>query len=143
MSRVIKIHFAAVLVRVALGVVFVAASAYKIATPEVFANEIYNFRLFPAWAINPIAIVLPWLQLFCGLTLVVNRWAFAASCWTLVMMAGFQFAVGSALVRDLNIACGCFRPGGDPATWWTFGRDAVIAAAAALNLLWLGRMARQ
>lgn len=112
--------------RILLGIIFVYASVYKIINPEVFARQIFNYKLLPVWAINPAAIVLPWLQLLAGAALIVNRWSGGAALWIVGMMAVFQAALASALVRGLNVSCGCFEAGGAPATWATFGRDSLI-----------------
>ena len=125
--------------RVVLGALFVGAALYKIGTPGAFAHQIYNYKILPGWAVNPLAIVLPWLQLVCGVGLVLNRFAAGASFWIAAMMIVFQAALASALMRGLNIACGCFETGGSPATWLTFGRDSLILVAA---LLVFGRCAR-
>ncbi|MCG3205868.1 MAG: hypothetical protein KCHDKBKB_02591 [Elusimicrobia bacterium] len=121
--------------RVALGLVFVGASLYKISSPGSFAHQIYNFKMLPVWAINPVAIVLPWLQLFCGLALVFNRWTRGASLLIVLMLLTFQVALASALMRGLNISCGCFKSGGDAATWWTFGRDSLLLLAGVIQLI--------
>lgn len=132
MSAVWKERAWAVL-RIGLGVMFIAASVYKIGTPGSFAHQIYNYKILPGWAVNPAAMALPWLQLFSGLALVLNRFVTGASMLIALMMLTFLGALGSALVRDLNIACGCFKSGGSPATWLTFARDAGLFSLAALQ----------
>jgi hypothetical protein len=111
---------------------------YKIASPGAFAHEIYNYKILPPWAINPVALTMPWIQLFSGLCLILNRGARAGGVLILGMMIAFQIALASALIRGLNISCGCFKSGGSPATWLTFGRDFLLLALAAVNafLLW-------
>lgn len=116
--------------RVGIGLLFIAASYYKIVSPGAFAHQIYNYKVLPPWAINPLAITLPWLQLFCGIALVVGRWTQGASLLILLMLLAFQGAVASALIRGLNISCGCFKSGGAAATWWTFARDLLLLAVA-------------
>jgi putative oxidoreductase len=111
------------ILRISVGLLFIAASYYKILSPGAFAHQIYNYKLLPVWAINPLAITLPWLQLFCGLALIFNRGARGASLLAVLMILTFQAALASALLRGLNIACGCFKTGGEAATWKTFGRD--------------------
>ncbi len=121
--------------RIAMGVLFVAASYYKILSPGAFAHQIYNYKILPQFMINPVALCLPWLQLICGLALIFNRGALAASILILAMLLTFQVALASALIRGLNIACGCFKAGGSPATWLTFLRDTGLVAMALLNVL--------
>ncbi len=119
--------------RIGIGILFIAASYYKIVSPGAFAQQIYNYKVLPTWAINPLAIVLPWVQLFCGIALVTNRIVLGAHVLILAMLLVFQTALASALLRGLNIACGCFKTGGEAATWWTFGRDFLLLLATALS----------
>jgi len=127
-------HRAEIALRIILGLLFIGASLYKIKSPASFAHEIYNYHILPPWAVNPMAIVLPWIQLFAGLALLTNRLKNGAVLLLFAMMIVFQVAVGSALLRGLNISCGCFKSGGNPATWLTFGRDFLIFAGCALLL---------
>ena len=123
--------------RLVLGVVFLAASMYKIQSPGAFAHQIYNYQFLPGWAINPVAIVIPWMQFFCGGCLLLNRGAQGANLLIFLMLVAFQIAVASALIRGLNISCGCFKSGGTPATWLTFSRDSTLLLMAALHLSWI------
>lgn len=128
------IDIVALVLRLGLGVLFIAASYYKIVSPGAFAHQIYNYKILPPWAINPLALVLPWVQLISGLALILNRGVKGASALLVVMLAVFQVAVASALFRGLNISCGCFKSGGESATWLTFARDFGIFLLAVLQL---------
>jgi putative oxidoreductase len=127
----------AFVVRFVLAGIFIVASYYKIVSPGSFAHQIYNYKILPPWAINPIAITLPWLQLFCGLALLLNKFEKGAAIWIVLMVATFQMALAAALVRGLNIACGCFKTGGSPATWWTFARDFVLLLTTLFYCWWV------
>jgi hypothetical protein len=56
--------------RFLLGVVFVWASIDKIKLPGGFAQDIYNYRMLPHATINLMAIVMPWLELICGVVMI-------------------------------------------------------------------------
>lgn len=118
-----------------LGGILLYSSLYKIHSPAAFAHQIYNFKLLPVWAINPVAITLPWLQFISGGALILGLGTQGASALILLMMLTFQSAVASALLRGLNISCGCFESGGNPATWLSFGRDFLILLLAAVVFL--------
>ena len=135
MNKEKLIHIFWLLLRLGLGAMFVYASIYKIQTPGSFAHQIYNYKVLPSWAINPLAITLPWLQLYCGLALIINRFSLGASIYITLMLVVFQTALGQALVRGLDVSCGCFESGGDSATWTTFLRDTLFLGLAAL-LTW-------
>jgi uncharacterized membrane protein YphA (DoxX/SURF4 family) len=123
-------------VRLVLGAIFIYASVYKILSPGAFAHQIYNYKILPPYLINPVALTLPWIQLLCGLALVLGRLTKGASLLIFLMMATFQMALLSALIRGLNVSCGCFKSGGSPATWLTFLRDFTFLTLAAVQLFY-------
>lgn len=127
------------LLTLVLSVIFIGASFYKIKSPVEFAHQIYNYHLSPPWLINPVANILPWFQLFCGLGLLWKPLAKGASCGIVGMMLIFQLALASALFRGLNISCGCFNAGATPATILTFGRDFLFLVLAVLVAWKIGR----
>jgi hypothetical protein len=51
------------------------------------------------------------------------------------LLAVFTVAVGSAVVRGINITCGCFGAGSGPVTWMTVIRDVALLAASAAILV--------
>ena len=133
----IKLSHVAFALRVILAGIFIVASLYKIVSPSSFAHQIYNYKLLPSWAINPVALSMPWLQLLCGLAILLNRFEGGAVVLISLMLLTFQAAIASALVRGLNISCGCFKSGGAPATWLTFGRDSMMLIAALFYSWWV------
>ena len=64
---------ALLVLRIALGVVFVYAAWVKLDTPwQLFAGAIADYKLLPAWAVNPLARSLPWAELLIGLLLMAG-----------------------------------------------------------------------
>jgi uncharacterized membrane protein YphA (DoxX/SURF4 family) len=94
--------------RLVLGLVFIAAALPKIVDPPGFAKAIWAYELFPPWSLHPLALVLPWLELFCGLALCLGFWARAAALWTGVLLLSFCLALGLNLARRHPVDCGCF-----------------------------------
>ena len=109
--------------RIPLGSVFIYAAWSKIIDPESFAQMIDNYRLFPAWSHGPLAIVLPWLEIWAGLLVILGVWKREAAFILGVLLVSFILAVGYNLYRGLDFQCGCF--GGSSG-----GRQ------AGFNLLW-------
>lgn len=95
-------------VQIALGVLFVAAALPKIVDPPSFAQMIYNYRLVPGSLIHLLALVLPWLELLCGLALILGIWRRTAAYLVGTMLVVFIVAIGINLVRGNAIDCGCF-----------------------------------
>lgn len=94
--------------RILLGLVFIAAALPKLADPPGFAKAIWAYALFPPWSLNPLALLLPWLELVCGLALCLGRWVRAAALWSSVLLVSFSLALAINLARHHPIDCGCF-----------------------------------
>ncbi len=122
----------AVPIRFALGGLFIAASLYKIAEPYEFGLSIATYDILPLSLINIMAILLPWIEVFIGLTLILGFWTRASALAVAGMMVMFMIAIGLALSRDLSIGCGCFASAeaGDEISEATLIRDAVWLAGA-------------
>ena len=75
------------LVRLTLGLTFILAALPKIVDPPSLAKTIWAYQLVPAPALNPMALVLPWLELSCGLALVAGTWVRAAALWVGALLA--------------------------------------------------------
>jgi len=96
------------LLRVFMGMVFVAAAVEKVADPAAFAHSIDNYRLLPSGLLLLSATWLSWLELLCGLALVFGMRLRGASFLTSVLLLIFTLAVISGVMRGLDISCGCF-----------------------------------
>jgi uncharacterized membrane protein YphA (DoxX/SURF4 family) len=95
-------------VQIALGVIFVAAALPKIVDPPSFAHMIYNYKLVPAALNNLMALVMPWIELLCGIALILDIWRRTARTIIGVLLLTFIMAIGINLVRGNAIDCGCF-----------------------------------
>ncbi len=112
------------IIRWLLGALLVWASLSKIANLHEFYISIAAYRLpLPGALLRLTAMILPWLELLCGLLLLARVWTHAALVWALVMFAVFVLATGQAWARGLEISCGCFNLsafGLDPASGKSF-----------------------
>jgi len=91
-----------------LGTAFIYASYHKIIEPAQFAKVIYGYYLFPPFSINFIAIVLPFLELFCGLALVLGIYPRSAALVINFLLIAFIVALSINLIRGQEFDCGCF-----------------------------------
>ncbi|NQV30006.1 MAG: DoxX family membrane protein [Candidatus Marinimicrobia bacterium] len=96
------------LLRIGLGLLFVYASLDKIWHPGLFAKAISNYRLLPLPLLQLSAIILPWLELTCGVALILNRYHRAANLVIGSLLLIFILAILSAMARGLDFNCGCF-----------------------------------
>jgi len=116
-------------VRVLLGVVFIYAALLKIADPVAFAGSVAAYRILPYFASYLTAAVLPFLELSCGLLLVSGYRVRGGALIVAAMNLVFMIALGAAIVRGMDIDCGCFKQGGAKTTPWSaLLRDAVFLA---------------
>lgn len=95
-------------VRILLGLVFIAAALPKIGDPPAYAKAIWAYQLVPGRLLNPMALALPWLELVCGLALVLGVWIRAAGVWIAALLLSFTLALSVNLGRRHPVDCGCF-----------------------------------
>lgn len=133
MRTVLSNKYFVLAIRLVLGFVFIYASIDKIAHPAEFAQAIYNYRMLPHWTINSMALVMPWLELFCGVLIAIGILFRGSALMIGVMLAVFIIAISSALVRGLDISCGCFSvEGGHGVAVDLLVRDVLMFIGAAI-----------
>jgi uncharacterized membrane protein YphA (DoxX/SURF4 family) len=94
--------------RMILGIVFIWASWDKLLAPADFARIIHNYQILPATLVYPAALILPWVEIVCGVFLVIGRFTKGAVLVVNLMLVIFISAYLSTLVRGLDVDCGCF-----------------------------------
>ena len=93
-----------------LGALMLWAAVSKLAEPTDFLGSIYAYDLpLPRALLQLVAVVLPWLELLCGLLLIANVWSETALVTLIGLLAVFVLATGQAWARGLEISCGCFN----------------------------------
>lgn len=95
-------------IRVILGGLFIYASIGKIFDPQAFAKAVNNYQILPVGLANFVAMTVPYIEFFAGTFLIIGKYKKGAALLIGVMLVVFMIAMGSALARGLNIACGCF-----------------------------------
>ena len=93
---------------VVVGGAFLVAGLLKLADPAKFAVDVSHYRLVPHALLNLVAILLPWIEVTSGVCVLAGLWLRAAALVITSLSAVFFAAILSALVRGLNIECGCF-----------------------------------
>lgn len=99
--------------RLVIGAVFIIAALDKIVDPNAFAKNILNYLIVPNQFINLMALVLPWLELLCGIALVLGLWVRTSAAIAGALLVIFIAAVSSAMIQGLDINCGCFSQKGE------------------------------
>jgi uncharacterized membrane protein YphA (DoxX/SURF4 family) len=120
--------------RLIVGGIFIVAALPKIADPAGFARDIHNYRLLPFALENVFALTLPWIELLAGLGLVLNIAPRGSSLIIGGLLVVFLVAIAQAVVRNLDIDCGCFGTNDASKTGWlALLRDAVFLVLALLG----------
>ena len=101
----------ALVARILLAAAVLYAGGIKAVDPAAFALAIDNYRLLPYSAAAVLAIYLPWLEIECGIGLFWSRLRLGALAVLVGLCLVFGGAIATAVMRDLDIGCGCF--GGD------------------------------
>lgn len=96
------------LVRWILGCVFVYASIPKIVDPSAFAKIIYGYQLLPGVLINGAAIILPFVELYAGIFLIVGIFPRSSTVLVMILLGIFMMAISINLIRGHEFDCGCF-----------------------------------
>jgi hypothetical protein len=73
--------------------------------------SIWYYHLVPGSLINGIALVLPWVELICGITLILGFWYRGSALLINLMLWVFVAALVSTILRGIDIDCGCFKAG--------------------------------
>ena len=94
--------------RVILGGIFIYAAVGKILYPADFSEAITNYQLVPVMFTNLIAIVLPWVELVSGILLLNGFRTQSGNVIIFLMVCVFSFGAVQAMIRGLDINCGCF-----------------------------------
>ena len=121
--------------RIAVGLVFVAASLDKLAHPDRFYNIIMAYQIVPWSTAVIMAIWLPWLEVAVGVVVMRGIWVRASALLLGALTFVFIVAIASTLVRGIDVACGCFTVSTESVarTWGTMWQEGALLAAC----LWL------
>jgi uncharacterized membrane protein YphA (DoxX/SURF4 family) len=123
----------ALILRIALGAIFVYAAWTKLREPwAMFAISIDSYQVLPAWAVELTARGLPWFELFLGVLLIAGLLRRPAMLSTSLLLLVFFGLMIRALIKGMEIDCGCFGPG-DRLSWVTLLRDGALLASS----IWL------
>ena len=120
------------LARIFLGGVFLWACWDKILDPQAFARAIGNYHIVPLAIGNLAALILPWIELVCGICLIINRWTRGSALIVSALMVVFIGALGYDIYAGVDVSCGCFTldeqaPGN---MWFYLARDSAFLALA-------------
>jgi putative oxidoreductase len=97
-----------ILLRILLGGLFIYASLGKLFHPLDFARIVAGYQMIPEPLLALVAAILPFLEFIAGLLLLAGLWTVPALLWIGLLLLVFIVGIVQAMVRGLNIDCGCF-----------------------------------
>lgn len=104
----IRLACGKMILRILIALIFLVAGVLKLRDPLAFSDGIAAFQIFPAWIINPMAMILPYFEILTGLGVLSRRTRSAAALAACGLSACFVVLYASALARGLDVTCGCF-----------------------------------
>ena len=115
--RIWRSPYLSVFCRVLVAAIFISFALSKIMRPAVFALNVVDYNLTPAWGVNLWSLALPWGELVVGLFLLLGIRTRAAA--TLIAAMNVIFIVGliNAILHHMPINCGCVGEVGEPVNW--------------------------
>lgn len=90
-----------------VGLFFAWAAYPKIANPFLFAKDIWNYDIVPAWMINLSALFMPALEILCALAVFSPKFRRGAGAWISLLLVVFIIAVSYNVLRGHEFNCGC------------------------------------
>jgi len=91
-----------------LGGVFIWAGVVKIDAPLDFAQDIDNYRIFPRSISFFLALILPYIEVLCGLLILSGIMRRAGAFFLSGLLVGFLILIVITLIRGIDVECGCF-----------------------------------
>jgi uncharacterized membrane protein YphA (DoxX/SURF4 family) len=118
--------------RLLLAVVLLWAGLSKVGERQSSILAVDAYDVLPEALVEPVAILLPWLEIALGVLLLLGLFVRVAAVGTAVLMLAFLAGMAQAKARGLAIDCGCFGGGGqgDGVSWWDLLRDTPLFVAA-------------
>ena len=101
-----------------LGISLVISAIPHLGNPYFFLGSVYAYQMVYPSIGQFTVMILPILQLFLAVCLIGRFFVDAAHFLTLGCFLVFATVQTSALVRGLDISCGCFGPGHDSQIGW-------------------------
>lgn len=116
--------------------VLLFAALPKILEPGPFAESIANYQLISGKLAGLAAVLVPMMEFVLALGLITGVALRGAALGSLGLLFVFTVAIAQALIRDINIDCGCFGSAAESEVGWqSLVRNALLMGACMLVLL--------
>jgi len=125
--------------RIIMGSVFILASIDKILNPSMFGMILREYKLIPDILIPLVAVILPWVEFFTGVLVILNIFTQSNALIMIGLNFGYIIGIVINLIWGLVHECGCFTIFGfnEPIGGFSIARD-VAFILLCLPLLFYG-----
>ena len=106
--KMIRNKYVLFVFRVIVGGIFIWAGLLKIVDPLDFAQSISNYRAFSQGLSFFLAVFLPWIEVICGVFLILGIFPRASSLLLSSLLVAFLILIAATIMRGIDIDCGCF-----------------------------------
>lgn len=107
MLKFINNRYFVLILRIGAGLFLIYAAQSKIFNMAQFAQAIRAYEIIPDSLSTIPAIIIPWIELYCGLLLIAGFYTRSSAAISASLMLIFTINVLIALLRGLDIDCGC------------------------------------
>ena len=107
MVKYINNKYVNLVLRLLLGIFLIYTAQEKIMNTASFAQAIRAYDIIPSSLSMIPAIFFPWVEFFCGLFLIAGLYTRSSALVAASLLALFTLNVLIALLRGLEIDCGC------------------------------------
>ncbi len=102
-------HYVVLIFRFILGGIFLLSSIGKLVDIERYSvDAVYNFGILPMALARPFGLVMPFIELLCGLGLLFGVLTRLSALGSALMSVAFFVAKAIVLYQGRSIECGCF-----------------------------------
>ena len=121
--------------RAIVAAVLLVAGVPKLMDPVSFAEAIDNYRILPRTLVAPLALLVPPVEIVTALALLTGIAKRGAALISLILLGVFAVAIAQAVIRGIDIDCGCFGAAENAqASWWGVTRNAGLMVCCAIVL---------
>jgi len=119
-----------------IGLALLAVSGSKILHFESFVDAVDGYMILPEAGLVPAAAAVIGAELVLSVGLCIPKFQRKAALGLIVLLLIFAVAVGSSLLNNMSIDCGCFGALSAPSkiSWMTVGRNLAIVLGLCLAL---------
>ncbi len=122
--------------RIVLAAVFVLAAYEKLQDPYAFASSTYAYRVVPPQVAIAVGIAMPAVEIIAAFALLSGLFWRGGALILGGLLLAFVVALFQAILRGIDIDCGCFGEESSPVSFWLIARNQVLFLCA-LFPMWM------